>query len=565
MIGVTKTSGSRSANIARFPEDTAAKRPQKNDAVNARSITASSTSPHHESGKGLGFQQKIYIKGVDPLLVDNDLALPLRIDHPVFASSSGPEDRRRVEDRIAQRRVQNRIAQRNYRKKLKERLEELERRAGFEGETWSSTDVIEHVSYYCAPLPPVSTFELKSREWPEVSMAFQNPSSVHLPTEQDLCFARIADESDDKNSSLSEASEAVSTSTLPPGHRFRSTKQQLVKDCLLSFAEWQQCPQNSNKRTANPSASQAQKSSKRAKRSEEEKGKNDDEANDEDEDSNAKAAGASAVIPLEKTKSIIFACPFYKEDPLRHLQCLRIELKRIKDVKQHLNRKHRQPSYYYRRLSEEQQWFTVWDIMFPNVPRPDSAYLGNQIEESMVMIHDFWDASGKALVSNALYQRGLIPDPYVPDEDVELESFLAETLESVVEELLVSCRTQIAANLARSNHHCHEVSLASERISTSDSGGTMQTNDTNEQIQQTVDSASAGERSKAQEKLVGCDFLTGLGLVEPLAGHDTYGAAEGLQFDLTHDWPTGEEGFTEFGDQDWELLAGMDDFLQVKN
>lgn len=314
-------------------------------------------------------------------------------------------------------------------------------------------------------------------------MAHMYPSPSETPKSCDICPLRYADqklspspaadECDDKSSSPSETSEVAPIYALPSGHRFRSIQRLLVVECLSNFLEWQTCPQSSNKRTANPPATQSQQSSKRSTKYEKSNDMNDNEgsgADEEGEDSNAKILGGSTMTPSNKSRCVIFACPFYKEDPLKHLQCLRIELKRIKDVKQHLNRKHRQPSYYCptcwmvfdqptdrdihisqrgcslqdqvnyegisedqsrqltrkvdRRLSEEQQWFSVWDIVFPDVPCPESAYLGNQIEESMAMIHDFWDVNGKALVSGALWERGLIPEPNVS----ELEKSLKESL-----------------------------------------------------------------------------------------------------------------------------------------
>lgn len=455
------------------------------------------------------------------------------------------------------------------------------------------------------------------------SSPHQTPKSYNICplryADQDLSFSPIADESDDKSSSLSEPSEKAPIYALSSGHRFRSIKNLLVDNCISSFSEWQTCPQSSNKLTANPPPTQNQQPSKRSRKYEKSNEKNEIESNggnEKDEDSKVKIVGGSTVTPSNKNRSIILACPFYKEDPLKHLQCLRIELKRIKDVKQHLNRKHRQPSYYCptcwmifdqptdrdihisqrgcslqdqvnyegisedqsrqltrkvdRRLAEEQQWFSVWDIVFPDVPRPASAYLGNQVEESMVMIHDFWDANGKALVSHALWERGLIPEPNVSDDEGELESFLAETLESVVEELLASCRAQIAASLSRSNHNRHEASSAPEGTPTSESGTNTQSHDAGEQDQQTVDLVHVGEsalaygKPVAQESVDDCNFLTGLEMIGPSAGHDTQSFLEGSQFSMSRSWPTREEGIAELDDQSWELLADVTDFLQAE-
>ncbi|KAK1467680.1 hypothetical protein CCUS01_07211 [Colletotrichum cuscutae] len=531
----------------------------------------------------------------------------------------GEEDWTNTSDLAERRRIQNRIAQRNYRKKLKRRLEDLERRACDEGrptpaETPSSSKYENEFLSCSSPFSDVAYM------YPSPS---ETPKSCNIPSlryaDQELSSSPIPDESEDKSSSPSETSEVAPIYALPSDHRFRSIEKLLVGDCLSYFLEWQTCPQKSNKRAANPPATQTQQSSKRSRKYEKSNDENDNEGNggsEAGEDSNANIVSGSTMTPSNKSRSIILACPSYKEDPLKHLQCLRIELKRIKDVKQHLNRKHRQPSYYCptcwmifdkptdrdihisqrgcflqdrvnyegisedqsrqltrkvdRRLSEEQQWFSVWDIVFPDVPRPESAYLGNQIEESMVMIHDFWDANGKALVSDALWERGPIPEPNVSDDEGELESFLAEALESVVEELLASCRVQIAASLSRSNRDRYEASSAPERTPTSESGAKTQSYDTSEQDQQTVDLAHVGESALAygmpvtQESVDDYNFLTGLEMAGPLAGHDTQSFLEGSQFSMSRSWLTREEGIAEFDDQSWELLADVTDFLQAE-
>ncbi|KAI3554014.1 hypothetical protein CABS02_05733 [Colletotrichum abscissum] len=459
------------------------------------------------------------------------------------------EDWTNTSDLAERRRIQNRIAQRNYRKKLKRRLEDLERRACDEGRPTP------------AETPSSSKYENEflSRSSPFSDVAYMYPSPSETPkfcnipllrhADQELSFSPIADESEDKSSSPSETSEVAPIYALPSDHRFRSIEKLLVEDCLSNFFEWQTCPQKSNKRAANPPATQTQQSSKRSRKYEKSNDENDNEGNggnEAGEDSNANIASGSTMTPSGKSRNQV-NYEGISEDQSR-------QLTRKVD----------------RRLSEEQQWFSVWDIVFPDVPRPESAYLGNQIEESMVMIHDFWDANGKALVSDALWERGLIPEPNVSDDEGELESFLAETLESVVEELLASCRVQIAASLSRSNRDRYEASSAPERTPTSESGAKTQSYDTSEQDQQTADLAHVGESALAygmpvaQDSVDDCNFLTGLEMVGPLASHDTQSFLEGSQFSMSRSWSTREEGIAEFDDQSWELLAGVTDFLQAE-
>ncbi|KAH6986361.1 hypothetical protein BKA56DRAFT_310645 [Ilyonectria sp. MPI-CAGE-AT-0026] len=131
-----------------------------------------------------------------------------------------------------------------------------------------------------------------------------------------------------------------------------------------------------------------------------------------------------------------FACPFYKEDRHKYHDCLKYELRRVKDVKQHIYRKHMKPEFYCPRCfqkfstaefrdvhtvepqckrevnpqfdgisshqrkslnnytsrgrSLKEQWFDTWDIIFPTQRRPSSCYLGNYVEEITSQLRDFW-------------------------------------------------------------------------------------------------------------------------------------------------------------------------------
>ncbi|KAK6839246.1 hypothetical protein PG987_005112 [Apiospora arundinis] len=135
--------------------------------------------------------------------------------------------------------------------------------------------------------------------------------------------------------------------------------------------------------------------------------------------------------------SLVFACPFLKRHPHKHRACAKYVLRRVRDVKQHLNRRHRTPDFYcarcydtfnsakerdehtrdgnclYRenphfegitevqkeqlnnakernKMSPEDQWFMIWDILFPSAGRPNSVSRYSPQEEAVALIRDVW-------------------------------------------------------------------------------------------------------------------------------------------------------------------------------
>lgn len=146
------------------------------------------------------------------------------------------------------------------------------------------------------------------------------------------------------------------------------------------------------------------------------------------------------------------ACPYRKLDPHRHRDCLKYTLHRIKDVRQHIDRRHREMKIYCRscyaifpsqaerdkhtgdsvcdniprpdlegvtdeqreklnrsssrNMSLETQWFNMWDILFPGQSRPQSAFSGNYFEEVVSLIRECWDEKGSELIDSATRYHG---------------------------------------------------------------------------------------------------------------------------------------------------------------
>ncbi|KXH34397.1 hypothetical protein CSIM01_00308 [Colletotrichum simmondsii] len=153
-------------------------------------------------------------------------------------------------------------------------------------------------------------------------------------------------------------------------------------------------------------------------------------------------------VEAESPPSKRLACPFYKFDRVTHLHCARFHLKRVKDVKQHLLRKHRfhckgchegfkdkqkckahidaqqcggragtqsagmdegisehQVNDLLQRMNsgpkgDEHSWYTIWDILFPGRSFPASPFLRTEVEEVISTVCDLWQKNGPKVMSS---------------------------------------------------------------------------------------------------------------------------------------------------------------------
>ncbi|KAH8756057.1 hypothetical protein F5883DRAFT_570130 [Diaporthe sp. PMI_573] len=150
-------------------------------------------------------------------------------------------------------------------------------------------------------------------------------------------------------------------------------------------------------------------------------------------------------------KSRCFACPFYILNN-NYAKCVtRHHLYTIEEVKEHLCCDHRRPVYcpickeefslgrnrdahirlrachannstnpegitYEQEerlervdresLSEDLRWFHIWDVIFPDVERPSSAFYVGDREVSVCAFRQFWMQNGEETVTGFLEQRG---------------------------------------------------------------------------------------------------------------------------------------------------------------
>lgn len=192
-------------------------------------------------------------------------------------------------------------------------------------------------------------------------------------------------------------------------------------------------------------------------------------------------------------RKVTFACPYTKKDPMSYRDCYKYTLSRIRDVKQHLARCHRNPPYCPRCMdsfeteeerddhirvftcpsrpsfkrdgitesqrlqlskksasntSPEAQWFAVFDILFPeHNPRPQSPYIDSELLQDITLYQDFLTSNGPRILSEVLNERGAITWN-LPSEERDLAAFQ----QSIFEEGLRAIFDQWLARRSNGNN-----------------------------------------------------------------------------------------------------------------
>ncbi|KAK0625414.1 hypothetical protein B0T17DRAFT_532759 [Bombardia bombarda] len=136
--------------------------------------------------------------------------------------------------------------------------------------------------------------------------------------------------------------------------------------------------------------------------------------------------GNKVAKDQSKTKTRTFACPFFKLDPTRHRACKKVKLSRVKDAKQHVHRRHMRSDphdsciysdtegvsekqkdalskYISRNKPIEEQWYDMWDIIFPGREHPQSVYLEDRdgfLEDTVPSLRSLWKQKRSEILSS---------------------------------------------------------------------------------------------------------------------------------------------------------------------
>jgi hypothetical protein len=270
-------------------------------------------------------------------------------------------------------------------------------------------------------------------------------------------------------------------------HPFMQAKPQILETILKAFASWEQrvCapgPSAAQDKNSIPASHDGRVSKSRSKRGRTTNQAGDTGRNDEDEEEGEKKRPWRSEGP--RLGRAWLACPFYKKDPVKYRHCHGRVISTIAHLKQHFTRSHQLPIYcpickelfeneatrdthsqllscqprtdiiheglttdqkrqLGRRapssLSEEGQWFWVFDILFPRFqPRPRSAYINIELSAEMENFQDFLPLEGPRVILSEMARLGI----QLSTDSMNVEHDLGTFLEIVLSDALINIARQ---------------------------------------------------------------------------------------------------------------------------
>lgn len=182
-----------------------------------------------------------------------------------------------------------------------------------------------------------------------------------------------------------------------------------LKLALSGFRGWNRCPSNTTSAASPPQGPQgASDEGTASNKRQRHRGFGCVEANDEDDDS---LVGLNVSDNRRRTLGgkLTFACRFTKNDPMRHLNCYKYMLKRIREVKQ--------PSNAVALPARQEITFesfrggpvvSVFNILFTNHPRPQSPYIDSQLLQDITLYQEFVVTRGPRIIADTLNSNGAL-------------------------------------------------------------------------------------------------------------------------------------------------------------
>ncbi|KAF7535849.1 hypothetical protein G7054_g4998 [Neopestalotiopsis clavispora] len=175
------------------------------------------------------------------------------------------------------------------------------------------------------------------------------------------------------------------------------------------------------------------------------------------------------TLPKDPSANVLWACPFSKWKPLSYQSCHKYMMNDISRVKQHLTRKHQKPfccptcsdvfheldEFYEhiakrtctrrprielegitppqrkilerrsdKRQSKQEQWYTIYSVIFPEAPRPATPYVDGNLSAELLSFQRFMSQEGPGIIEQTA--KAHIAESLLPHQD-DVLSF-AQTL-----------------------------------------------------------------------------------------------------------------------------------------
>ncbi|OTA92481.1 hypothetical protein M434DRAFT_396449 [Hypoxylon sp. CO27-5] len=204
----------------------------------------------------------------------------------------------------------------------------------------------------------------------------------------------------------------------------------------------------------------------------------DGQHSEDEGDEDQRRSNKPVLKSSEEVQSIFWACPFSKWRPLTYHKCQQYILKDISRVKQHLRRYHERPRYCPvcwevfreddkfethiqgrhcspqpkvdiegvssaqqkqlerrsdKQLSKPEQWYAIYETLFPGQPRPDNPYIESDLSAELISFQKFMATEGLPIVESKAREN--IPAHLFPHED-ELLLFSQVLFQQAVPEIL---------------------------------------------------------------------------------------------------------------------------------
>ncbi|CAH0052603.1 unnamed protein product [Clonostachys solani] len=168
-----------------------------------------------------------------------------------------------------------------------------------------------------------------------------------------------------------------------------------------------------------------------------------------DPDRRDRALGGHPSPRTDEHEGRAFACPFYRRHPTFHMDCMNRKLTRIRDVKQHVHRRHSRSACAAgdsdaisaetgRELRRHRagrtetpvaEWRNIWRILFKDEPQSRDPLLGTMVEETVQMIKEFWKNEGNQITEQFLKEKGVGANDTVQSNMSELFEVAHERFE----------------------------------------------------------------------------------------------------------------------------------------